>query len=68
MRNGWSAKGDCPGQGAARAVARMLNQSALLKAAQRAHWQSLFSGRFDADYLERAARLAIAAEEPDRVR
>ena len=28
-----------------------------LKTAQRTHWQALFSGRFDADYLERAARI-----------
>ena len=31
-----------------------------LKAAQRTHWQSLFSGRFDDEYLERAARIGNA--------
>jgi len=30
---------------------------ARLKAAQRTHWQSLFSGRFDDEYLERATRI-----------
>ena len=31
-----------------------------LKTAQREHWRSLFSGRFDAEYLERAKRIGQA--------
>ena len=31
-----------------------------LKSAQRSHWQSLFSGRFDEDYIERATRIGKA--------
>ena len=33
---------------------------AQLKAAQRGHWQALFSGRFDTDYIERASRIGQA--------